>query len=344
MNKIPATVITGFLGAGKTSIIRHMIENNNNKKLAFLINEFGDLGIDREVLLGCGMKDCQEEDIVELSNGCICCTVADDFLPTMEKLLDRENPPEHILIETSGLALPKPLLKAFDWPSVKSRATVDGVITVVDSKALSEGKFASDEQMIQKKRQEDENLDHENPLHEVFADQLLCADVVIMNKVDLLEKSEIKKIKSELKSQVRDGVLFIESSNASVSSDAILGLGFASEETINERKTHHDYHHHNDDDHNHDEFNSFTIELGEIKNIDKLEKDLLSVVKKYNILRVKGFIYNPEKSMRQVIQGVGPRFTKYFDRPWKEDEVKSTRLVIIGLQDINPEQIESELK
>ena len=196
MNKIPATVITGFLGAGKTSIIRHMIENNNNKKLAFLINEFGDLGIDREVLLGCGMEYCQEEDIVELSNGCICCTVADDFLPTMEKLLDRENPPQHILIETSGLALPKPLVKAFDWPSVKSRATVDGVITVVDSKALSEGKFASDEQMVQKQRQEDESLDHENPLHEVFADQLLCADVVIMNKIDLLEESEIKKIKA----------------------------------------------------------------------------------------------------------------------------------------------------
>lgn len=342
MNKIPATVITGFLGAGKTSIIRHMIENNNNKKLAFLINEFGDLGIDREVLLGCGMEDCQEEDIVELSNGCICCTVADDFLPTMEKLLDRENPPQHILIETSGLALPKPLVKAFDWPSVKSRATVDGVITVVDSKALSEGKFASDEQMVQKQRQEDESLDHENPLHEVFADQLLCADVVIMNKIDLLEESEIKKIKLELKSQVRDGVSFIESSNASVSSDAILGLGFASEETINERKTHQEHHHH--DEHDHDEFNSFTVELGEVKNIDKLEKDLLSVVKKYNILRVKGFIYNSEKTMRQVIQGVGPRFTKYFDRPWNDNEIKSTRLVIIGLHNINPEQVASELK
>ena len=111
MNKIPATVITGFLGAGKTTVIRHMLENSGGKRIALLINEFGDLGIDRELVTGCGIEGCQDENVMELANGCICCTVADDFLPTMETLLDRRAPPEHIVIETSGLALPKPLVK-----------------------------------------------------------------------------------------------------------------------------------------------------------------------------------------------------------------------------------------
>ena len=340
MSKIPATVITGFLGAGKTSIIRHMIENNHNKKLAFLINEFGDLGIDRDVLLGCGMDDCTEDDIVELSNGCICCTVADDFLPTMEKLLDRENPPEHILIETSGLALPKPLIKAFDWPSVKSRATVDGVIAVVDSKALAEGKFAHDEVMVQQQREADESLDHENPLHEVFEDQLLCADVVVMNKADLIGAEEMEKLKADLKTEVRDGVLFVESSNANVSGDVLLGLGVAVEDDIDNRKTHHDTHGEGaDDDHDHDEFYSFTIDLGEVTDVDALEEKLKTAVSQQDILRIKGFIYNSQKPMRQVIQGVGPRFTKYFDRPWEDGEPKTTRLVIIGLSHIDKDKI-----
>src|SRR4029077_4984421 len=131
--RLPATIVTGFLGAGKTSLIRHLIETASGKRLAFVINEFGERGIDRELILGCGLQDCGEEDIVELANGCICCTVADDFLPTMRILLSRKVRPDHILIETSGLALPKPLLKAFDWPEIRSRITVDGVIALADA-------------------------------------------------------------------------------------------------------------------------------------------------------------------------------------------------------------------
>ena len=185
--KIPATVITGFLGAGKTSLIRNMIEQSAGKRLAFLINEFGDLGIDREMLLGCGIEGCTEDNIVELANGCICCTVADDFLPSMQALLDRDEKPDHILIETSGLALPKPLVKAFNWPEIRAQVTVDGVITVVDSKAVAEGRFADDEAAVQAQREADDNLDHDNPLEEVFEDQLLCADMVVLNKADLME-------------------------------------------------------------------------------------------------------------------------------------------------------------
>ena len=130
LTKIPVTVITGFLGAGKTTLIRHLMQNPQGKRLAILVNEFGTVGVDGDILKSCADDNCPVENIVELANGCICCTVADDFLPTMEALLGRADPPEHILIETSGLALPKPLLKAFDWPSVRSRLAGGLVVEV----------------------------------------------------------------------------------------------------------------------------------------------------------------------------------------------------------------------
>src|SRR5262245_8584116 len=119
--KIPATIVTGFLGAGKTSLIQNLLRNARGRRIALIINEFGELGVDGELVKGCGIEDCPEENIVELANGCICCTVADDFLPTISALLDRPQPPEHIVIETSGLALPKPLIRAFAWRSEERR-------------------------------------------------------------------------------------------------------------------------------------------------------------------------------------------------------------------------------
>ena len=190
--KIPATVITGFLGAGKTSLIRHALGAANGRRIALIINEFGDLGIDQEVLQSCGDEACDETDIVELANGCICCTVADDFVPAIEALLAREPAPEHILIETSGLALPKPLVAAFNWPEIRTRLTVDGVVAVVDGPALAEGRFADDEDALQAQREADDALDHESPLAEVFEDQIGCADMVILNKTDLLGRERCR--------------------------------------------------------------------------------------------------------------------------------------------------------
>src|SRR5437899_10185882 len=142
--KVPVTVVTGFLGSGKTTLIQHLLANPNGKKLAVLVNEFGSEGVDGEILKSCADANCPEENIVELANGCICCTVADDFIPTMQTLLARKVRPDHILIETSGLALPKPLLKAFDWPEIRSSITVDGVIALADAEAVAAGRFAPD--------------------------------------------------------------------------------------------------------------------------------------------------------------------------------------------------------
>ena len=139
------------------------------------INEFGELGIDRELLLGCGDETCAPDDIVELANGCICCTVADDFLPTIEPLIDRARPARAIVIETSGLALPKPLVQAFAWPEMRTRMTVDGVIAVIDAAAAAEGRL----RRPARGRSAADPIDHDNPLEEVFTDQLACADLVV---------------------------------------------------------------------------------------------------------------------------------------------------------------------
>ncbi len=339
--KIPATVITGFLGSGKTSLIRHLIEQNRGKKLAFLINEFGDLGIDRDVLLGCGMEDCTDDDIVELANGCICCTVADDFLPSMEKLLDRPDRPDHILIETSGLALPKPLVKAFNWPEIKAQVTVDGVITVVDSKALTEGRFADDEEAVTAQRQADDSLDHDNPLEEVFEDQLACADMIILNKTDLLSESELSSLQSRLDHGPRPGVRFVRSAHARVDPAVLLGIDAAAEDDLDSRWSHHDD---ADGEHDHDDFDSFTVSLGAVDDADALDRTLLDLIARHDILRIKGFLDRPGKARREVLQGVGPRLSRYFDREWRPDEPRRSELVVIGLKGLDRAGIELSLK
>lgn len=334
--KIPATVITGFLGAGKTSLIRHLVENNQGKRLAFLINEFGDLGIDRELLLGCGIEGCDEDDVVELANGCICCTVADDFLPAMEALLKRDQVPDHILIETSGLALPKPLVKAFNWPEIRSRVTVDGVVTVVDAAAVADGRMATDPTAVQAAREADPALDHDDPLEEVFEDQLSCADVVVLNKCDLIDDKDLPALRNTLTAQLRDGTRVVRAAHAQLDPAVLLGLGAASEDDLNNRPSHHD----GVDDHDHDDFESFVIELGEIDDVDAFEARLTDAVRQHDILRIKGFLDRPGRARREAIQGVGPRLQRYFDRDWRADEPRRSQIVVIGFAGLDQPSIE----
>ena len=248
--KIPATVVTGFLGAGKTTLIRHLLENARGRRIALIVNEFGDLGIDREILTGCGIESCTEDDVVELANGCICCTVADDFLPTMETLLDRRPPPDHIVIETSGLALPKPLIKAFTWPDVRSRTTVDGVIAVVDGPAVLAGRFAHDVDAVAAQRAADPALDHDSPLEEVFEDQLLAADMVVLNKADGLDSAGLEAVRGRLADDLKAGTHVVPAVHGRLDAAVLLGLGAAAEDDLAARRSHHD----GSDDHEHDDF------------------------------------------------------------------------------------------
>ena len=337
--KIPATVITGFLGAGKTTLIRHILENAGGKRIALVINEFGDLGIDRELVTGCGIEGCEDENVMELANGCICCTVADDFLPTMETLLDRPDPPDHIVIETSGLALPKPLVKAFNWPEIRSRVTVDGVVAVVDAPAVAAGRFADDPDAVQTQRQADEMLDHESPLEEVFEDQLLCADMVLLNKSDLLDAGAMDGVREDVRGEVAAQVKLIDAVHGAVDTKVLLGIGAGVEDVIDGRKSHHDA----EDDHDHDDFESFVVSLGAIDDPDALEARIKAAAVDHDILRVKGFIDVPGKDMRHVVQAVGARVQRYYDRPWGDGETRGTELVVIGETGLDRAAIERAL-
>lgn len=350
--KIPATVVTGFLGAGKTTLIRHMLMNAEGKRIALIINEFGDLGVDGEILRSCGIETCRDEDIVELSNGCICCTVADDFIPTMEKLLGRDDPPDHIVIETSGLALPQPLVRAFNWPGISTRVTVDGVVTVVDGKAVAEGRFAHDEAAVDAQRAADEGLDHETPLSELFEDQIACADMIVVNKTDLLGEAEAEALAAQIKAEARSGVQVLRTAMGALPIEVLLGQGAAAESDMDARGEVHHHHDHDDDDddddddhdhhhdHGHDEFESFVVTRGEIGDPAAFAAQVAAVIRAHDILRLKGFAAVAGKPMRLTLQAVGPRVDHYFDRP---ADSRETRLVVIGEKGLDRAAIEAAL-
>jgi len=346
--KIPATVITGFLGSGKTTLIRHLLANANGKRIALIINEFGDLGVDGDILKGCGDETCSEDDIMELSNGCICCTVADDFIPTMQKLLDRDKKPDHIVIETSGLALPQPLVRAFNWPEISTRVTVDGVVTVVDGKAVSEGRFAHDIQAVDSQRRLDENLNHETPLSELFGDQIACADMIVINKTDLLASGESDALGAMLQNDCRAGVQVVKTSMGVLPLDVILGQHAGAEDDLSARHEIHHHHHHDDDDHDHDhdhdEFESFVVTCPEITDPEQFAQRVADVIRQHDILRLKGFAAVAGKPMRMTLQAVGPRIDTYYDRPFQPSELRQTRLVVIGQAGLNQQAIQTALQ
>jgi cobalamin biosynthesis protein CobW len=326
MRKIPVTIVTGFLGSGKTTLIRHLLATAGGRRLALMINEFGDVGVDGEILRGCDDAACPEENIVELTNGCICCTVADDFIPAMEGLLALAIPPDHIVIETSGLALPKPLVKAFEWPSVRARLTVDGVIAVVDAAAVAAGRFAHDPQKLAAQRAADPSLDHDDPLEEVFEDQLLCADLVLLNKSDLLDEADMAQLRRDIAAILPRAVKTVATREGRIDAGVLLGLAAAAENDLDNRPSHHD----GEADHDHDEFESFVLDVPPITDADAFVGRLAQVSEAHDILRLKGFLPVMGKPMRLLVQGVGARFSQQFDRPWRAGEARVGRLVVIG--------------
>ncbi|MEP2942883.1 MAG: cobalamin biosynthesis protein CobW [Hyphomicrobiales bacterium] len=341
--KIPATIFTGFLGAGKTTVIRQLLEQANGKRIALIINEFGDVGVDGDLLKGCGDETCSEDDIVELANGCICCTVADDFLPAMSALLERETPPDHIIIETSGLALPQPLVKAFSWPSVRERVSVDGVIVIVDTPAVSEGRFAANEKALEAQRAADETLDHESPLHELFEDQLVCADMVLLNKSDLVDGATLAKVEDDVRKEVRAGVSFLATHEGTINGPALLGLDAKAEDDMANRLSHHEADH-GHADHDHDDFDSFVVSADTYSDKNAALNAIEGVMKTHDILRLKGFVAIEGAAARLVVQAVGPRVNSYFDRPWAADEKRHSSLVVISEKGMDKTAITAALK
>jgi len=336
--KVPVTIVTGFLGAGKTTLIRHCLENANGRRLALIINEFGDLGVDGEILKSCGIETCPEENIVELTNGCLCCTVADDFVPTLDLLLSRAQRPDHIIIETSGLALPKPLVKAFDWPEIRSRATVDGVIAVVDGPAVAAGRFADDLEALAKQRLADPSLDHENPLEEVFEDQLLAADLVILNKTDLLDAKGIGGVEEQILGVLPRAVKIVHAQHGAIPAEVLLGLNAAAEDDLASRPSHHD----NEEEHDHDDFESFVVDLPGFASPSIFVERAKFAASHFDVLRVKGYAAIEGKPMRLLVQGVGQRIDTRFDKPWGAGP-RHGRVVVIGLKGLDRDGVTKAL-
>ncbi|SEH59711.1 cobalamin biosynthesis protein CobW [Paracoccus alkenifer] len=337
--KTPVTVITGFLGSGKTTLIRHLMQNPQGRRLAVLVNEFGTVGVDGDILRDCADENCPAGNIVELANGCICCTVADDFIPTIQALLAREPRPDHILIETSGLALPKPLLKAFDWPEIRSRITVDGVVALADAEAVAAGRFAPDPEAVEAQRAADDSLDHETPLSEVFEDQISCADLILLTKADLAGEAGLAAARKAIAAEAPRPIVMLAVTDGAVDPRVVLGLNAAAEDDLAARPSHHD----GADDHEHDDFASAVIALPEIADGAALADAVAALGREHKVLRVKGHVAVAGKPMRLLVQAVGARVRQQFDRPWGEAPRQSRLVVIAERGDLDPAAIAAHL-
>ncbi|HRO15166.1 MAG TPA: cobalamin biosynthesis protein CobW [Paracoccus sp. (in: a-proteobacteria)] len=332
LSKVPVTVVTGFLGSGKTTLIRHLMRNPQGKRLAVLVNEFGTVGVDGNILRDCADENCPADNIVELANGCICCTVADDFIPTIETLLAREPRPDHILIETSGLALPKPLLRAFDWPAIRSRITVDGVVALADAEAVAAGRFAPDPAAVEAQRAADESLDHETPLSEVFEDQIACADLILLTKADLAGESGLAAAREAIAAEAPRPIPMLAVTDGAVDPRIVLGLNAAAEDDLAARPSHHD----GTDDHEHDDFASAVIALPDAADPQGMADAVAALGRDHKVLRAKGYIAVADKPMRLLVQAVGERVRHQFDRPWGAEPRLSRLVVIAERGDLDP--------
>jgi len=362
--RIPATVITGFLGSGKTTLIRHIISHAAGKRLALIVNEFGDIGMDAAMFGDCAAEGCEIDDIIELANGCICCTVADDFLPSMQRLLDQQPLPDHIIIETSGLALPQPLVQAFQWPDIRARVMLDGVITLVDGPALAAGAVAHDMAALEAQRAADEELDHDSPIDELFADQIGAANMIVLSKADQLDADGEARARAVIDSHLLGPTPIITAANGAAPIDAILGLDMEAQaherakhshhhhahenahehshehdgDHAHEHDAHHHEHHHGD--HGHDAFSSVIITMPEIASVATIEAHLASLAGEFGILRAKGRLAVTGKALPLVVQAVGQRVDSYFAQ---SAEGSVGQLVVIGLAGLDGEAIAKRL-
>lgn len=325
VGKVPITIVTGFLGAGKTTVLRHLLEHSGGRRLGVIVNEFGDVGVDGTLLRDCADEDCPLENIVELANGCLCCTVAEDFVPTIEALLSQASPPEHIVVETSGLALPKPLLNAFDWPALRSRITVDGVVAVVDTEAVAAGRFAADPARVAAQREADESIDHDTPLGELFEDQIGCSDLVLLTKTDLAGEHGLEMTRAAIAASAPKSLPIVVADEGIVDPRIVLGLEAAAEDDLAARRSHHD----DADDHEHDDFATITVDPGEIDEPAAFAERIAACATRHDILRVKGHVAVRGKPMRLLVQAVGRRVRHQYVDAWPPGE-RVSRLVVIA--------------
>ena len=355
--RLPVTVITGFLGAGKTTVLRHLL-TRSGQRLAVMVNEFGSVGLDGDLIRSCGFCPDDEMDgrLVELNNGCLCCTVQDDFLPTMEQLLERADQLDGIVVETSGLALPRPLLQALDWPAIRSRVHVNGVVTLVDGEALAAGSPVADREALEQQRRDDPSLDHITAIDELFRDQLQAADLVLLSRADRLSSSQLDALQINLNEQTRPGTALLPVAHGAVDTSVVLGLEHHASEPTDHHNHDHDHDHHgHDHDHDHDHHDHSHVEMvsgglrleGEFDR-DALEQLLPRLVSEHQVLRLKGRVWLPSKTLPLQLQMVGPRLNSWFEAAptaaWRPGSGAGVDLVVLSLQESATASIEQALQ
>ena len=359
--KIPVTIVTGFLGSGKTTLISGLLKKNPSRRLAVLVNEFGEVSVDGALLRAAG-EECGVE-IHDLPNGCICCTIKDDFLPIMSQLRKRKGEIDHVLIETSGLALPTPVMRALAWPEVRNDFQLDAVLAVVDTPQLLAGNLEKGQPIPGAAGAG--IPEHVNSVDVILNQQLENADVVVLNKIDELEEEQLLKAEDIVREKAAK-VRFLELAyHAELDTRLCMGLSLHDEPEVFEPDDDHDHHHgpvhsapldvdrplvdqhqfdghahtgltsHEHGEHSHLHFHehdpgwqSFVLHSSQPQDPEKLKTAVKEVSVDQPVLRAKGFASIEGKNHRLVVQAVRNRVQAYFEEAHSHD--RESQLVFIG--------------
>ena len=308
---VPATIVTGFLGAGKTTMLNHILKHPQGRRYALIINEVSDVGIDDQLIERC------DEEIVLLANGCICCTVRKDLVESIRRLLQRGGF-DYLLIETTGLASPGPIAETFlNIPALSPHVRLDGIVTMVD-------------------------LEHfEKHLSEVpvCREQIALADFIVTNKTDLVDAASVARV-DQLLRRLNPRASVLRSAHAIVDPATIMDVAAFDVDKLEDLRAHTA---HEDSSHQHDLMQHVSLRLPGLFEAYRLQAFLQELSGRARVYRSKGILAIAGSRRRAVFHGVCGRFTIYWDRPWRADEIRESRLVFIG-RDLDEEEIRRRLQ